>query len=314
MSWIQLVYGLGSSIVGAYANKKMRDSERKTSQKESQGYNLENMEKQREHAYGFWKDTAAPAQVEQLEEAGLSKALMYGGAGGAGGQTVTPNGGSPNSQSGSYDIASNVAQLGIMKAQKEALEAQAEKARAEADKTKGVDTAEAEARTLSLAEGINNQKAQQVLTKAQTQMQEVQNEIAEAGKEVEVQKVFWSGRQALNALQQAENETYISNETYKEKVEQIRKQTILMSLEAEAKKAGITLTQEQTRNIGEQIRLQEGSLDVQAFKAEIEARYPSIWNAIGGRIDGAIDGAIDATTGGKVIWKPQDKKVQQKKW
>lgn len=309
MSWAQLIYGAGSALVGAWGNSKLREKERKASQRESQGYNLENMEKQREHAYGFWKDTAAPAQVEQLEEAGLSKGLYYGGTGQAGGQTVSPNGGSPSSQSGSYDIASNVAQLGIMKAQKEALEAQAEKAKAEADKTKGADTQETVARTLNLTEGINNQRAEQLLTKAQTTMQEVQNEIAEAGKEVEVQKVFWSGQQALNALQRAENETYISNETYRDKVEQIKKQTTLMSLEAEAKKAGISLTHEQIRNIGEQIRMQDAQIDINAFEAGVKAQDVSLWNAIGGEVKRSIHTINNLTheKGGYREYKRNDK-------
>lgn len=61
-----------------------------------------------EQALQMWKDTNASAQVKELDKAGLSRGLMYGG-GGAGGSTM----GNASAQGGSAGSAPNFMGIGL---------------------------------------------------------------------------------------------------------------------------------------------------------------------------------------------------------
>lgn len=101
----------------------------------------------------MWKKTGPEAQKEQYEKAGLNPALMYG-MGGGGGQTAGSGTGAGVSSgaTGNYDTAANVAQLGLMDAQRKNIEAQTEASKAEAQKK--------EAETAKL-QGVDTDKATQ---------------------------------------------------------------------------------------------------------------------------------------------------------
>lgn len=101
-----------------------------------------NTEAGRKAQLAMWRDTGLPAQVEQAEAAGLSKALLYGG-GGAGGAT-TGQGASAGSVSGQSAGDPNAAmangmQLAMLKAQTDNLNANTKKTEEEANNIAGVD-------------------------------------------------------------------------------------------------------------------------------------------------------------------------------
>lgn len=128
----------------------------------------------------MWKDTSYSAQMEQMKKAGINPALMYGMNGG-GGTTIgnaTTGGGAEAPKGGGEQIAAQ--QMGI---QYQLLQAQKENIQAQTEKTKG-ETANLpatgkniEASTASLTQGIQNAKAFEAYTKAQTIMQDIQNDI-----------------------------------------------------------------------------------------------------------------------------------------
>lgn len=304
---------IGSGLIGLRSAKNRREWEHEKNKEYlniQKGNNLELMDKTKENELDMWNKTNYGAQIKHMKSAGLNVGMMYGLGGGAGATTGAggvPSSGTASAPSG--DIAGQGIEAATAAASIKLMDANAEKAKAEAQKIEGVDTEQSKAITLNLSQGIENAKAAEALTKAQTVMQDVQNEIAEAGKEVEVNKIFWSGKVALNALQQSDNETYISNETYKDKVEQISKATVLMTIEAEAKRAGIELTREQIRNIGEQIRISDAKIDLEAFEAQTKAQDVGLWNAIGGEVKRAIHTVNDMTkdSGGYRTYKRKDK-------
>lgn len=93
----------------------------------------------------MWKDTNYPAQVEQLQKAGLNPGLLYGMSGGGGttaniSQGSVDGGKAPQGGREIQDMIGMGIQSALLIAQKENIEADTEKKKIEAAKTAGVDT------------------------------------------------------------------------------------------------------------------------------------------------------------------------------
>ena len=88
------------SIFGSLMGNKMQQDQfgnQLTLMKKQHEYNEASANAAQERAYEMWDKTNYPAQVEQMKEANLSPALMYG-QGGAGGGTVSGAQGQGTSQ------------------------------------------------------------------------------------------------------------------------------------------------------------------------------------------------------------------------
>ena len=95
------------------------------------------MKQQNDAAYEMWEKTNYSAQKEQMKKAGLNPALMYGMSGG-GGVTTGPSNATAEGQAGNTNIGMGiqaVAQLELLKAQKENIEADTEAKKVGAQKT-----------------------------------------------------------------------------------------------------------------------------------------------------------------------------------
>lgn len=263
----------------------------------------------------MWDATNYEAQMEHIKNAGLNPALMYGMSGGGG--TTAGGSGMPMPTTATAEGSSagvrNIMEMAMMKAQTRLLESQANKNEVEAEKTAGVDTQEVQTRILDLTQGIQNKQAQEALTKAQTIMQGLQNEITNGTAGIQMQQIEWTAQQALNKLQQAENETYISNETRDNIVTQIQTATIGMLIENEAKKQGIKTQQAQVQKMAQDIaqgwkglEQKDTGLAIDKFKANTTANYPSIMNTIGRVADDTIEKIFKL--GGK--YRPTTKNVE----
>lgn len=244
------------------------------------------------------KDNSPLAKRKQLEEAGLSTALMYGApqsVGGAGQISGAPQGatGGANSGYASDEIARTGMGLQMAKlgAEVQLLTAQAEKAEAEADKTAGIDTKEKEIQIESITQDIQNKKVQRTGMILQNTFDEIRNEISSETKEIQIEKLTseadLAGAQWYKIQEEIgllETQGKISSETAESKIKEINLQVKKLAVEVtgaylqnEMTKAGIELSRTQAETLmegvliqktGNRLRLEELKLDLEKLELE----------------------------------------------
>lgn len=186
----ELMTGLqfGTSLMGSIFGLN-NSSEQMSNQKElmklQHKYNEESADYAQGRAYDMWLKTNYPAQVEQMEKAGLNPALMYGMGAGSGG-TVSGAQGQGTSQPTDRSVEMKMRgqemglQLANLASQIKLNESQANKNNAEADKTAGVDTKLAENTIDNLISQTKNEKDRNVLIWADKRLKEATAEMQEA--------------------------------------------------------------------------------------------------------------------------------------
>ncbi|AXH74228.1 MAG: DNA pilot protein [Microviridae sp.] len=131
------VNGITGAIFGSMNDKRqLRQQDRLN--KQQQRYDMEMSNFQREQQMKMWEDTNYSAQVAQLEKAGLSKGLIYGGSGGGG---TTANVAPVSVQgakaaAGGGEMVGMAAQTPLMIQQMKLLDAQAENIKADTENKK----------------------------------------------------------------------------------------------------------------------------------------------------------------------------------
>lgn len=199
----------------------------------------------------MWEATGYGPQMEQMRKAGVNPALLYG-KGGAGGQTAAVNtgnagmGSAPSSGGEYVGMVNATMQNALLHAQKENLEANTAKQKAEAAKTAGADTE-------NVGQDTKNKIAQEALIKTQTELQKVdltvnQNVIWERVNEI-VSRSIEQQERGIQAGIQSE----IQQATIDDNIRRIKAEAINTGLQGAAIKAGMKLTEEQTRKVGEDI-------------------------------------------------------------
>lgn len=169
--------GLGIILGGINDRRQLRQQEKLQGmqirgQKEMTDYQ---MMKQLE----MWDKTNFSAQVAQLHKAGLNPALLYGKSG-PGGATAAVSPGSitgahaPTGGGEAIGMGLSMANMGLLKAQKENIEADTANKKAQTTKTAGVDTTLGQTQIQSLLQGIQSAKAQQKLTEIQSNISQLQ--------------------------------------------------------------------------------------------------------------------------------------------
>lgn len=137
---MDVTLGLGSAI-GAGVSA-LTEGSRHKKQKEYMKLAHENvkeqMKLQQEQQLDLWNKTNYEAQVKHMKEAGLNPALMYGLGGGGGAQSAGTGGSAGTPTAPTMDISGdigNMAQISLLKSQKENIDADTEKKKAEAGVT-----------------------------------------------------------------------------------------------------------------------------------------------------------------------------------
>lgn len=177
---------------------------------------------QQELGLDYWNKTNAEAQVKHLKNAGLNVGLMYQG-GGPGGSTVQPS--VPQGPATGMGLSGIRMQTA---AEIKLMEAQTNKLNVEADKLKGADTDEINA-------NITNKQLQ-------AKLQEIQNEIAEATKQNNIDAVKEGLRKLRGEAQSAETEGEIKSATKTDVIAQAEQRTTEQFIEMQAKRQGLTKT------------------------------------------------------------------------
>lgn len=272
-------------------------------------------------AYQMWEKTNLGAQKKLAESIGMNSAMLYGGGAGPGGSTTMTPGSVSGGQAAqapqttAHGDAGMGLQVGMMTAQKQLLEAQARNLDANTAKTSGVDTENVGMQTQSLAQQITNAKVAE-------QVQRLELKFQGETYEDRVDQILYTAKNAMFAQEMAERSNYIQKATRDEQVDIIRR----AATEALLRNG---LTEAQTKEIGSKIQVNEAQIKtwstqltqgwenldktekqirIQAFKAEIEAKQPGLFNVIGGVLSGALDEISDLTTGRDSKYR-QDKKV-----
>lgn len=226
------VYGIGQAIFG----KSQEENQRLQieGQKEMTDYNSKK-------SIQMIHDSTA-AQKQAFKDNNLNTALMYGGSG-AGGTSQIQQGGMPSGviapnavEKGklALETASTMANIKLM-------ESQSEKNKAEATKIAGTDTKLGETQIENLTQGIENQKAVEELTKAQTILQNLNNSIADQTKDTTVYKINWEAQTAMNIAEKAFTERIITQDTKEAVVNKIKQEAISVVLTNAMMKADIKL-------------------------------------------------------------------------
>ena len=148
----------------------------------------------------MWEKTNSAAMADEYRKHGLNVGLMYN-AGGAGGQTVqnqpaNVTAGSSNSRS--MEGMAMMVNTQLMQAQKANIEADTKKKEIEANKMAGADTANVEAQTKNLLQGVENQKAVEALTNVQTNLAKIQESIAGRTENDVVTYAAWNAQNKIS--------------------------------------------------------------------------------------------------------------------
>ena len=146
---------IGLIAGGVQANRQMRNQRKLMA--EQLAIDKLKMEEQRKMQLQMWKDTNYAAQVEEMKKAGLSIGLMYG-KGGAGGTTTgagatgvsAPSAPSGMGLIGGTQLASQVANIELIKAQ-------TENVKADTERKLGVDKSKVEEETKNLKATTENE-------------------------------------------------------------------------------------------------------------------------------------------------------------
>lgn len=238
----------------------------------------------------MWNDTNIEAQKEHYKNAGMNPGLMYGMGGGGG---TTTGGGTQTGVTGT--TAQTPQGMGIQvltAAQTKLMEAQARNLDADTAKKSGVDTEKTKTEILDLTQGIQNKKANEYLTNAQTESTKLANWITDQSKENRLQEIENSAKLGLINIRKAGVEADIAETTEQAQIKILNEQAITAGLNNIAIRYGIQLTQQQIENLKQTIQqgwksLQQGDTKnaIEQTKAKFITEHPTLMQTAGKEVN-----------------------------
>lgn len=222
-----------------------------------------------------YEQESPAAKRKQLEEAGLSVGLMYGGTGGMGGAgsaTTQAQGQGAGGQQGKARQSTS-AELQMAQTQEKALgiqmakmaaetrlnDAMASKATAETTKISGVDTQSAEANIESITTGTKGQELKNA-------MQELQNDMAKETRpwviQQQVSETLKAGFEAIEAQVGSE----VAGATKEAKIQALINNVALQGAEYALKKSQIELTDENRKKAAASIEQEWNRIAIQELE------------------------------------------------
>ena len=172
------------------------------------------------------------------------------------------------------------------------IQANTEKTKAETANIEGGEKEKLDAEVLNLKQDIENKKAQEALTRVENTLKDFEAKIAGKTYEEQIDILKWTAKKAETDYRIAVAEEYVARNTQTTQVQSITVDIALKKIQIEATKAGIQLNKAQISKWQQEILQGWKGLDqngkklrIDAFKAKIEANYPSIGNVTGKIID-----------------------------
>lgn len=291
---------LGLMLGGINDNRQYKQAARLqklqiAGQKELTDYN---MGKQ----FQMWLDTNYPAQVEQINKAGMNPALLYGMKGGGGITTGSATGSVSGHQApvGGREIQDMIGmgmQLKLLQAQQRVLETQADKNAADAAFTSGAGTEQATAQTQLLAQELDNRREDFQIKRLQQTMMHIENFEKQTSQEDRLTQIEAAAATAMRQLNIIANQETISNATVQEQIKIIQQTAIGAILHNEATQNNIQLTKAQIDKITQEIIASQRQLSFQELETMFKTNFPSLGQTAGRIFNDAIEAIYKLTTG-----------------
>lgn len=265
-------------MMGDMYNNMNQLNENKNFQNRQYGLNNKMADENQRRAKDMIDYMGPKMMLQKYKEAGLNAGHIVG-KGGIGGQTMSSAGagegsgvGMPNytpSQQGSTTAMNNIANLALMNAQTKNIEA---------------DTKQKEANVPNIGADTENKQANTALTNLQIENQKVLNNITKETAETTIDTIKANYNKAEGEASTAVSQGKYSEETVKAQLAKIQADTTASIMSAEAMKAGIKLTEEQTRAIAQELAQgweelyqkgrgndnQAGMVNIAGFKAKAD--------------------------------------------
>lgn len=260
--------GMLAQRVGANYDRKQQLKTQKALMDMQMPYNLAMMKSQKDMDYDMWLKTGIVGQGEQLDIAGMNKALLYGGGGG-GGQTVGGSSGGMSAPNAGV-IPTGMGMEGINMADIQLKASQARLNNTQADKLSGVDTKNTEADTGQKLANTGNTEADTKLKQIEERILKIDEWIKDKSKESAAEQIAWTSQKTMNEMNNLWREGLLLAAQYDDKVEMLKLQLVGKSLENALTRAATKNVQADTKNKGTQNTL----LNTQ-IKTEIAERLQS---------------------------------------
>ena len=218
--------------------------------------------------YDLWQKTNYPAQVQQLQQAGLNPALLYA-KGGPGGTTGTPTTGAGMGIAPGQAPGQTAQQ--ILAAQETAADIKLKNAQAENIAAKTPQEADLMTSTInSINQGINNQKAQEILTDAQAQTQRLTNSLQGETLDDQIATIRALSGQIQNEMQRAVRNNYMDQATMNDKIKTIQGAMIGQFLQNNLTQSQTSANKEQIQQMQNQIMQGWKQLDINKQNANTQ--------------------------------------------
>lgn len=251
----------------------------------------------------MWDYTNYENQMKHIKAAGLNPGLLYG-KGGGGGVTASVAPGNitgAEAPKGSGKEIQEMAGMGMqIGLQAEALKSQIEVNKSvanlnntEAKKKAGIDTTVGETQVKSLTQGIENAKAQKLLTEAETNLKNIETTYGSDTLYYREGYIHYQMMEALSKARSAVVEANLSENTYNDKKNTIEQTAIKAVLDNELTKNNIQLTKEQINKISNEIQQNWTKIDIEKFKAIIDKNRPTISQISGQMINSIFNKVSD---------------------
>lgn len=257
--------GMGLLLQGVNDRRQLKQQQKLqdmqiTGQQQMTDYN---MKKQ----FEMWKSTNYGAQMEELKKANLNPALIYGMGGGGG---MTAGSASGNVTAGTaptggrevQDMMGMGLQLQLLKAQKENIEADTKNKLGDAA-NKPIIGKNIETSTASLAQGIENQKAAEELTKIQTNIAKIDEWIKDRSKEEATEIIMWQAEKILNEVDNLARENIVDKATMYDRIKLIKTELATKALTNELIKATTKTEKLKPELLKAQTKTEEGKPAIQ---------------------------------------------------